>query len=213
MSNKLLFIIFLFIILIIYIQTNNISKLYDNFTSVRRRSLVIKNNKIIKTHRKKKVYENIKNIYNDVLYKFDFVPRMEFNDNNLEVTEDYIKDILTESNKPKDFDIQLRNIAKQYRKHNLFHNCAFVEDHFRVKNDKIYMIDFEKVRNKCAPVERKELSASRMRDMAMNIEDIIKKFTWNNSQKSWKTYINEKYKKENYKIIKDKCEKNEYLCI
>lgn len=212
MINTLFLIISLLFILI-YIKIN--PKQYDNFRSVLRRNLVIKKDKIIKKHKCKKTYNYIKKIYHQVLYKFDFVPRMEFNDNKLEITEELVQDILTEHNKPIDFDIQLRNIAKQYRKNNLFHNCAFVEDHFRVKNDKIYMIDFEKIMSTTAPIEREKGEGSRMRNMAMDIEDIIKKFTWNkdNQKNLWKNYINKKYSKQNYKIIKDKCEKNQYLCI
>ena len=64
----------------------------DFFKSVKKNKLRInkKTNKIVKPYHNKRAYYKIKKLYKKTLHKFDFVPRMDFNDKKFEITEDYI---------------------------------------------------------------------------------------------------------------------------
>ena len=52
--------------------------------------LTKKTNKITKPYHNKPAYFKIKKLYEETLHKFDFVPRMEFDDKKFVITEDYI---------------------------------------------------------------------------------------------------------------------------
>jgi hypothetical protein len=97
----------------------------------------------------KNVYNRIKKYYSDILHKWDFVPRMYFNDKKLIIKEDYYKTILNKSNKPSNYKKQLRNIHNTIRNAGLFHNDYRTSGpgHFYVKNNKIYLIDYDGLSN------------------------------------------------------------------
>ena len=107
-----------------------------------RKKTKIEGNIIYKYLNNSKTYFRIKKLYNKTLHSFDFVPRMKFNDKKLEIKEDYIKNVLSRKNKPKNYKQQLINIYKMFRKNNLYHN-ELLGEHIRVKGDKIFIIDFD----------------------------------------------------------------------
>ena len=104
----------------IYIDADN-SKIYKKF----------KNNNSIK---------KLKNIY-DKINKFDFVPRMEFFEDENIIVEEYFKNKLTISNKPLDYIYQLLRINKTLRENNIYHN-DYKLIHFYIKYGKIKLIDW-----------------------------------------------------------------------
>lgn len=158
-------IILIFILLIFYLV---VYKYYEYFTSVDRKKLIVKNNEITKYHKNKEKYFKIKNLYKKKLNKFNFVPKMTFNDNTLCVQEEYIKDKLTKTNKPYNYESQLRNIHNTLLKNNIYHNDLNYNEHIRIKNNKIYIIDFDSVTKKESNWGRKS--------KGNNIEYIINKY-------------------------------------
>ena len=116
----------------------------DFFKSVKKNKLRInrETKKIVKPYHNKRAYFRIKKLYKKTLHKFDFVPRMDFNDKKFEITEDYIPSKLKKKNRPKDYVKQLENIYKTFRDNNLYHN-ELREPHLLLKNGKIFVIDFE----------------------------------------------------------------------
>jgi hypothetical protein len=110
LMNKHLFLIFLIFILLL-----NIEEKYF-FTSVNRKKIVISKNKITKPLYDHNAYKRIKKLYHNNLNKFDFIPKMEFNDKKFEITEDYIENVLTKNNKPKNYAEQLKNIYDTLKK-------------------------------------------------------------------------------------------------
>jgi len=104
------------------------------------------NNKFIyKKFNNKLIYMRIKKYYYDILHKWNFVPRMYFDDKRLIIKEDYYKTTLDKSNKPYDYKKQLRNIHNTIRNAGLFHNDYRVgkHGHLYIKNNKIYLIDYD----------------------------------------------------------------------
>ncbi len=105
----------------------------------------IKNNYIYKKFKNESTYKRIKKYYNDILYQWDFVPFMDFDDKTLTIKEEYFDTILDKSNKPSDYIKQLRNIDNTIKSAGLFHNDYRTKGpgHFFVKNNKIYLIDYD----------------------------------------------------------------------
>ena len=128
------------IIYLLYILNNN----KEFFRSVKKNKIKInkKTNKITKPYHNKSAYFKIKKLYNKTLHKFDFVPKMEFDDNKFEITEEYIPKKLTKKNRPEDYAEQLENIYNTFKKNNLYHN-EMKSAHILLKNKKIFVIDFE----------------------------------------------------------------------
>ena len=116
----------------------------ETYTGViNKNNLLVKDGKIYKPYKKQSTYLRIKNLYNDILHTFSFVPRMEFDDANLIIIEEHIQDKLTKENKPPDYVEQLRFIDETFKKHSLYHNDLDDYNHIRVKDNKIYIIDFD----------------------------------------------------------------------
>ena len=99
--------------------------------------------KIYKKFRKtdKFTLKTIKNVYSKIK-KFEFVPRMEFFENENILVEEYFKKKLTIFNKPYDYIQQLLCIHKTLRVNNIYHN-DYKSYHFYVKDGKIKIIDWE----------------------------------------------------------------------
>tara|TARA_B100001121_G_scaffold310515_1_gene342034 strand:- start:3320 stop:3835 length:516 start_codon:yes stop_codon:yes gene_type:complete len=98
------------------------------------------NSKIYKKFKNNSSVKNLKNIYKKI-NKFDFVPRMEFFDEENIIVEEYFKNKLTISNKPFDYIYQLLNINKTLKKNSIYHN-DYKLIHFYVKDGKIKLIDW-----------------------------------------------------------------------
>ena len=102
-----------------------------------------KNCKIFKKYKYNIDVKNLKNIDNKI-NKFDFVPRMEFFEEENIIVEEYFKNNLTISNKPFDYFYQLLNIYKTLGKNKLYHN-DIKPQHWFVSNGKIKLIDWDKL--------------------------------------------------------------------
>ena len=98
------------------------------------------NSKIYKKFKNNSSIKELKNIYNKI-NKFDFVPRMEFFEEENIIVEEYFKNKLTISNKPFDYIYQLLNINKTLKKNSIYHN-DYKLIHFYVKDGKIKLIDW-----------------------------------------------------------------------
>ena len=100
---------------------------------------------IYKTFKSENVYKRIKKFYKNILHKWDFVPRMKFDDKKLIIKEEYFDNVLTKSNKPFDYVKQLTYIDNTIKNAGLFHNDYRVKGpgHFFLKNGKIYLIDYD----------------------------------------------------------------------
>ena len=106
----------------------------------------IQKNKILKKYNKKAPSyiglnnkDYIKKVYYKYLINWDFVPRMKFTKNY--IIEDYYKHNLSKKNKPKDYKEQLLKIDQTIKQSKMYHNDYFLR-HFFVKNEKIYLIDW-----------------------------------------------------------------------
>lgn len=144
----------------------------DMYKHIERYTSVDKTNlRLIKKYLVAKRYNNVKELYKKLLHKFDFVPRMEFNDKKFEITEEFIKNHLTKENKPDDYINQLKKINNTFEKHKLFHNDLHIHHHIRLKDKKIFIIDFDRATlNVNAGGENNRL------DKSNNILDLIKKY-------------------------------------
>lgn len=139
--------LYFFILLLFLYQLLKLEK--EKFRCVDRKKIKIlhKTNKIIKPYYNHNKYFKIKNLYEKYLHKFDFVPRMKFNDKKFEITEDFYKHKLTKKNRPENYVEQLKIIYETMEKNNVYHN-EMRQEHIRVKDKKIYLIDFEHTSNK-----------------------------------------------------------------
>ena len=97
-------------------------------------------------------YKRIKDYYEKTLVNWDFCPRMGFDDKNIIIKETYFDTFLTKLNKPKDYIKQLVNIDKTIKSSGLFHNDyrSKHNSHFYIKDDKIYLIDYDGLSTKTA---------------------------------------------------------------
>jgi len=129
----------------------NIKWKKNNTVTVRYIYIDNKNCKIYKKYKSDCYVKKLKNIY-DKINKFDFVPRMEFYEDENIIVEDYFKNKLTISNKPFDYIYQLLRFDKILKENNMYYN-DFKLEHFYVKYGKIKMIDWEKL-TIGAPAER-----------------------------------------------------------
>ena len=121
----------------------NIKWVKNNTVTVRYIFIDHKNCKIYKKYKSVGYVTKLKNIYSKI-NKFDFVPIMEFFENENIIVEDYFKNRLTISNKPLDYIYQLLRINKILKKNNLYHNDIKPE-HLFVSRGKIKVIDWEKL--------------------------------------------------------------------
>ena len=87
----------------------------NNTTSVKCIYIDKNNCKIYKKYKTIYDFEKIKNIYKKIK-KFNFVPRMEFFEDEKIIVEDYFKNKLTIFNKPFDYSYQLLNIHNKLKK-------------------------------------------------------------------------------------------------
>ena len=100
----------------------------------------VKNSKIYKKYKDYSSFKELKTIYSKI-NKFDFVPMMEFFDNENIIVEEYFKTSLTISNKPLDYIYQLLNINKKLKENSIYHN-DYKLIHFYLKDGKIKLIDW-----------------------------------------------------------------------
>ena len=97
-------------------------------------------NKIYKKYKDKSVVIKLKNTYKKI-NTFDFIPKMEFFEEENIIVEDYYKHRLGILNKPYNYIFQLIRIHKIIKKNNLHHNDYQIH-HFYVSNNKIKLIDW-----------------------------------------------------------------------
>ena len=116
----------------------------ETYTGVKNKNhLLVESGKIYKPYTKQSTYLRVKELYKDILHKFSFVPRMEFDDANLTIIEEHLQDKLSKENKPLDYAEQLRLIDDTFKKHSLHHNDLDDYNHIRIRDNKIYIIDFD----------------------------------------------------------------------
>ena len=98
-------------------------------------------NKIYKKYKQNSSHiKNIKKNYDKIKY-FDFVPKMEFFEEENIIVEDYYNCILHIFNRPNDYIYQLLNIHDTLIKNNIYqNNYKFI--HFYIHNNKIKLIDW-----------------------------------------------------------------------
>ena len=141
------FIIFFFILLFYKYKSlfERFKRTKSNTSAVK--EYEIKNDKIYKYYNGKGDVIKIKKLYINYLKNWDFVPKMNFDINNKLIIEDYYKNRLNKKNKPSNYIEQLLNIHKTIESVNMYHNDLMVW-HFYVKNDKIYLIDYNNFSDK-----------------------------------------------------------------
>ena len=89
------------------------------------------NYKIYKKYKDKNLVIKLKNIYKKI-NTFDFIPKMEFFENENIIVEDYFKTKLTILNKPNNYIYQLLVIKNKLKDNNIYHN-DIKPDHFFCK--------------------------------------------------------------------------------
>lgn len=82
----------------------------------------------------------LKDMY-DKIKSFDFVPKMEFFEEENIIVEDYYKHRLNIFNRPNNYIYQLLNIHNTLKKNNIYHN-DYKLIHFYVHNNEIKLIDW-----------------------------------------------------------------------
>jgi hypothetical protein len=127
-----------------FVKLNLVFKKLKNTSNCKEIYIDEQNKKIYKKYLYKNTIKEIKYYKEKILPNFDFIPKMEFDIDNNIIIEDYYKTPLNKKTKPNNYMEQLRNIDKQLKKYNIYHN-DYKYIHFFVDNNNIKLIDWNNI--------------------------------------------------------------------